>query len=265
VSTRRPSEAELHAFVDGELAGAEAAEVQAALASEPADLRSVREICDLNDRLGQRYAHVLAEPVPAHLNRLAARLAGGSRRQWTWLPAMSARSLVAGALLCVLAAAAGYLAHGGKAGGGQPAFVASALSAHQVFVPEQRHPVEVGAAEEKHLVQWLTRRLGAEVRAPELVSYGWKLVGGRLLPDRDAAAAQFMYEDANGRRLTLFVRKEAGLTDAAFHFAEQGDFNAFYWIDRALAYALAGRLDRNELLTLARSIYGQLAAAGGQG
>jgi anti-sigma factor RsiW len=198
------------------------------------------------------------------LSRLAAGLAGGGRGQWR-LPAHSGRWFLAGALLCAVAAGAGYLAHDGKPGDAQPAFVATALSAHKVFVPEQRHPVEVAAAEEKHLVQWLTRRIGTEVRAPELASYGWKLVGGRLLPDRDAAAAQFMYEDANGRRLTLFVRKEAGLTDAAFRFAEEGDFSAFYWIDRALAYALAGRLDRTELLQLAHRIYAQLAPAAGQG
>ena len=68
---------------------------------------------------------------------------------------------------------------------------------------------------------------------------------------------------ASGRRLTLYVRKEAGLTDAAFRFAERGDFGAFYWIDRSLAYALAGRLDRNELMRLASSIYGQLGGLSG--
>ena len=260
---RRISEVELHAFVDGELAGKEAAEVEAALATTPEDLRFARAITDLNDRLTQHYAHVLDEPIPAGMAALAARTARGGRR---WLPA-PAQALGIAALL-LAGAAAGYLAGavGRGEAGRQPAFVANAFSAHQVFVPEVRHPVEVGAAEEKHLVQWLTRRLGTEVRAPELNGHGWKLVGGRLLPDRGQAAAQFMYEDGSGRRLTLYVRKEAGLTDAAFRFAERGDCAAFYWIDRSLAYALAGRLDRTELMQLANSIYAQLGGLGaGQG
>jgi anti-sigma factor RsiW len=261
---RRISEAELNAFVDGELVGTEAAEVEAALATGPEELRFARAIADLNDRLTQHYAHVLEEPIPAGMAALAARAAHRRRR---WAPAQAARALgIAGLLLA--GAVAGYAvgALGRGEAGRQPAFVANAFSAHQVFVPEVRHPVEVGAAEEKHLVQWLTRRLGTDVRAPELNAHGWKLVGGRLLPDRGQAAAQFMYEDATGRRLTLYVRKEAGLTDAAFRFAERGDCAAFYWIDRSLAYALAGRLDRTELMQLASSIHAQLGGlSGGQG
>lgn len=255
---RRISEAELHAFVDGELATTERAEVEALLAAAPEGLRSVRGFTELNERLARHYAHVLEEPIPARLAALTAK----PRVRARLLPAWArAAALVA---LLVAAAAAGYLVRDfrGGNGGPQPAFVASALSAHQVFVPEVRHPVEVGAGEEKHLVQWLTRRLGTEVRAPELSAEGWKLMGGRLLPDRGQAAAQFMYEDGSGRRLTLYVRKEAGLTDAAFRFAERGDFGAFYWIDRSLAYALAGRLDRGELMRLATSIHAQLGGVG---
>jgi anti-sigma factor RsiW len=251
---RRISEAELHAFVDGELAAKEQAEVEAALAAAPEELRCVRGLAELNERLIRHYAHVLEQPVPARMTALTASPAMRGRLPPAW------RRWAALVAFACAAAAAGYLTwdlgHGN--GGPQPAFVANALSAHQVFVPEVRHPVEVGAGEEKHLVQWLTRRLGTEVRAPELSAEGWKLMGGRLLPDRGQAAAQFMYEDANGRRLTLYVRKEAGLTDAAFRFAERGDFGAFYWIDRSLAYALAGRLDRSELMRLATSIHAQL-------
>jgi anti-sigma factor RsiW len=256
---RRISDAELHAFVDGELAAKERAEVEAALASAPEELSSVRAIADLNERLARHHAHVLEEPIPAPMAALTASPA--LRRRLS--PAAWWRAAAMAALVLV-AAGAGYLARdlGPGSSAQQAAFVASALSAHQVFVPEVRHAVEVGAGEEKHLVQWLTRRLGTEVRAPELSAEGWKLMGGRLLPDRGQAAAQFMYEDAKGRRLTLYVRKEAGLTDAAFRFAERGDFGAFYWIDRSLAYALAGRLDRGELMRLATSIHAQLSGPG---
>ncbi|HEU0159599.1 MAG TPA: anti-sigma factor, partial [Hyphomicrobiaceae bacterium] len=177
---RRISEAELHAFVDGELLDKEAAEVEAALATAAEDLRVARSIAALNDRLGQHYAHVLDEPIPARMAALAAR---AGRRAGGWAPLRLGRALGI-AVLLLAGALAGYAAAiwGPGEAGRQPAFVANALSAHQVFVPEVRHPVEVGAAEEKHLLQWLTRRLGTQVRAPELGGQGWKLVGGRLLP-----------------------------------------------------------------------------------
>ena len=141
--------------------------------------------------------------------------------------------------------------------GSEIAFVATALGAHTVYVPEVRHPVEV-KADEEHLIRWLTRRVGAPIRAPSLADRGWKLMGGRLLPDLGLPAAQFMYEDAAGRRLTLYIRKETGLDNTSFQFAERDGLGSFYWIDRPLAYALTGRLGREELMTLANAVYAQL-------
>jgi anti-sigma factor RsiW len=253
---RRISEAELHAFVDGELTGEERAEIEALLAAAPPDQALARDYSDLNAALGARYAGRLEEPVTPAMLQLLARLpepvearASGARR-WTSLAA---------ALL--LAALAGYLARGlvSDAGRREPAFVANALGAHSVYLPEVRHPVEVKAAEE-HLVRWLTRRVGAPLLAPSLVDLGWKLMGGRLLPDQGLPAAQFMYEDGTGRRLTLYIRKETGLTNTSFRFAEIEDLAAFYWIDRPLAYALTGRLGREELMALANTVYAQLEA-----
>jgi len=85
-------------------------------------------------------------------------------------------------------------------------------------------------------------------------------MGGRLLPDHGVAAAQFMYEDASGRRLTLYMRRESGLNNTSFRFFEKDGFGSFYWIDRPLAYALSGRLTRDELMNLANVVYAQIEA-----
>ena len=118
-------------------------------------------------------------------------------------------------------------------------------------------PVEVTASEEQHLVNWLSKRLGAGVRAPDLEPAGFALVGGRLLPGSDGGpAAQFMYEDQSGRRLTLYLRHaqwDSGET--AFRDAERVGVSLFYWIDGPFGYALAGDLDRERLLEVARLVY----------
>jgi anti-sigma factor RsiW len=252
---RRISQAELHAYVDGELAAEERAEMEALLSAAPADLELARELRELNEAFKHRYAGRLEEPLPHAMQKTLARF--GSR--WRFNLPTAGRWAAAAALL-VAAAAFGYLGRGllAEPRGSEIAFVATALGAHTVYVPEVRHPVEV-RADEAHLVRWLAKRVGADVRAPALGDLGWKLMGGRLLPDQlGLPAAQFMYEDASGRRLTLYLRKETGLNNTSFRFYERDGFGSFYWIDRPLAYALSGRLSREELLSLANSVYAQL-------
>ncbi len=257
---RRVSEAELHAFVDDELAPAEHGEVAELIAASPADQALVRELREINEAIRARYGGPLPEPAATPIEARLARFGGG----WRVWPRRLVRPAAA-AVLLIAAAAAGYVARGLLAEPRAPetVFVTTALGAHSVYVPEVRHPVEV-KADEAHLVRWLAKRVGADVRAPVLAGAGWKLMGGRLLPDQEGhPAAQFMYEDASGRRLTLYIRKETGLDNTAFRFYERDGFGAFYWIDRPLAYALAGRLSRDELMTLANAVYGQLEGQGG--
>src|SRR5207237_10372219 len=86
------------------------------------------------------------------------------------------------------------------------AFARRAAVAHATYSPEVRHPVEVGADDEQHLVNWLSKRLGVKVRAPKLEDAGMSLVGGRLLPGDDGPVEQVMSQAMNGGRLSLYMR-----------------------------------------------------------
>ena len=44
----------------------------------------------------------------------------------------------------------------------------AALVAYAVYAPEVRHPVEVAATQQEHLVQWLSKRLGRPLKVPDL-------------------------------------------------------------------------------------------------
>jgi anti-sigma factor RsiW len=134
-----------------------------------------------------------------------------------------------------------------------------AAIAHAVYAPEVRHPVEVGADQHEHLVRWLSKRLGTDLKAPVLTREGYELVGGRLLPGDTGAVAQFMYQDGQGRRLTLYVSrvaKDGG--DTAFRYSRENEVSVFYWIDGTVAYALSGAMSRENLLAVATSVYKQL-------
>jgi len=71
--------------------------------------------------------------------------------------------------------------------------------------------------------------------------------------------AQFMYQDAAGRRLTLLVSTEVATGgDTAFRFAQEGPVNVFYWIDGKFGYALSAGIPRDELARVAADVYGHL-------
>jgi len=138
-------------------------------------------------------------------------------------------------------------------------FPVRAARAHSVYAVEVRHPVEVDASQQEHLVKWLSKRVGVDLKVPALGPEGFELLGGRLLPGPDGPVAQFMYQDGGGKRLTLYVsRPNHADTLTAFRFAQEGNVSVFYWIDRECGYALSGELDRPTLTRIATAVYRQL-------
>lgn len=133
----------------------------------------------------------------------------------------------------------------------------AAMAGFATYAVEVLHPVEVAADDEAHLLQWLSKRLGTPIRAPDLAADGFSLIGGRLLPGTAAPAGLLMYEDDLGRRLALYLTRSDGQeTDLAF--AEESGRQAFWWVDGGLGCALAGDLPRDTLRRLAISAYHDL-------
>lgn len=247
------TDAELNAYVDGELSGDDRSALEERLAASPETARKAAELTRVDETVRARFASVVDEPLTEGM-RAALAQSGGRRGTAWWLRAAAA------ALLLLAGGGGGYALRGMLEAPHtlSTELVDYAVGAHSVYVPEVRHPVEVGAGEEAHLVKWLTKRLGADVRAPTLTDRGFTLLGGRLLSATGGPAAQFMYENDDGRRLTLYIREAGPSENTAFRFANEKGFAAFYWIDRPLAYALVGEMPREELLALARLTYEQL-------
>jgi len=211
----------------------------------------------LSAALHERFDPVLDEAVPERLVRAA-------RPRWRRL-AIAAGWVVLGV---AIGAVTGWQLHDarpavsaslGEAGN----LVRRAAIAHATYSPEVRHPVEVGADQEAHLTAWLSKRLGASVRAPKLESVGYSLIGGRLLPPSEGSGrpvAQFMYQCKQGTRVTLYVRTDVrGNNETAFRFASEGNVRVFYWIDRSSGYAISSAdIDRPTLQTVANAVYQQL-------
>ena len=140
-----------------------------------------------------------------------------------------------------------------------PALPERAARAYLVYSPEVRHPVEVDAKEQDHLVKWLSKRLDVGLKVPVLTEQGFELLGGSLLPGPDGPVAHFMYQEGSGKRLTLYVsRRTKAENQTAFRFAQEGRVNVFYWVDRDCGYALSGEIDKGQLARVADVVYHQL-------
>ena len=252
------TEAELHAYFDGELDAERRRAVAAHLAAHPEDALRL-ESYRAQDILIRRAYRTLAErPIPPRLLRgLVQHGAMRAPRRWLWPAAVVA----AGVLLFAAGTTSGWYGHALLAPTDPQAhaLVADAAAAHLVYAVEVRHPVEVPASEQDHLATWLGRRLDVPLRVPDLGESGYELVGGRLLPAAQGRpAAQLMYQDVGGRRVTLYVRATPGDQQTAFRFAREGDLSAFYWEDGDVAWVLVGELPRARLLELANQVYAAL-------
>lgn len=250
-----PADSDLHAFVDDQLDDDRRAEVETWLADNP-DARSlVDEYKAQSAALHDLFDPILDELTPAGLIATPRK----------YRPSVAA-SLAAAFVLFLFGGGLGWFAHDIAPGNPQgqatiaPLEVAEwALTAHVLYSPEVRHPVEVEATEQAHLVAWLTKRLGGEVRTPRLAEIGYSLIGGRLLPSPGGPAAQFMYQNTEGGRVTLYISSGShGNRETAFRFIKEGPVSAFYWIDGDFGYALVGEIAKDDLLRGARLIYEQL-------
>jgi anti-sigma factor RsiW len=246
---------DLQAYVDDRLSPSRRQAVERCLAERPELAARVEAYRAQREALAARLAAKLDEPVPHRLRVASVLTARQARRRAQFMRVAAAVGWL------MLGGVAGWFANQGLTGGpGRPdgSLTADALIAFRTYVAEVRHPVEVDASQEAHLVAWLSKRLGQPLRVPDLSGAGFRLMGGRLLPATAGPAAQFLYEDETGRRLALYVRADLESAETAFRFVEEQDVGAFYWIDRPLAYVLAGSVDRAALLDAAEAVYEQL-------
>jgi anti-sigma factor RsiW len=247
------TEDELHAYVDNELPGERLAAVEAWLSTHSDDAARVASWRAMRDALQAKYGAVADEPVPPRLSLDA--LARPPRR---WMMGAIAATLAA----FVAGGSVGWIAHGASAKQSMFAnFTTDALDAHRLYVVEVRHPVEVAGNDRAHLQQWLSKRCGYQVRAPELDTNGLKLVGGRLLPGPNGPAAFLMYENASGERFTIYASR-AHTEATQMRYAANNGNGAMFWADRGVGYVVSGPTDRDRLQHVARLVYDQYEKAG---
>jgi anti-sigma factor RsiW len=240
----------LHAYADGELEPSEKMLVERELSHDHEARVAIEAWRRQKQALKQAFERVLTEELPPGIKSALKR---GKPGPSGWqLPAAAA------ALLAILAGAYMIYLNLDSSSAEARALADQALSAHIVYSAETRHPVEVAASDRQHLVSWLSKRMDRAIALPDLSHQGFHLVGGRLLHEDGKPAAQFMYEDAGKRRITVYLAHHAATGEIAFSFEKDGGYTTCYWLDDNMGYAVAGAFAPEELLPLARLIYERL-------
>lgn len=243
----------LVAYVDGELSAAQAAEVEARLASDPNAREMVEDLRNSRDLLRAAFGHEEVQE-PSGSAGPAALAGAATPRRW-------------GAALAGLATAAAVVLllalDGIRLPGQVPADIAElheeVAAYHTVYMTERDHLVEVPAGERSHIEQWLGRRIDGPLQVPDLEAAGFSFAGARLLTLGTLPVAQLMYS-ADGRLpIAVCVTTAEGAEREAVLDRHHG-LGVASWVDDGQTYIVVGALDEGELSGIVELI--EPAAAG---
>jgi anti-sigma factor RsiW len=246
-----PSEEDLQAFIDGRLDDAHQALIKTYVASNPAVARRISDDQAARDAL-RRASGFLDPVVPLRLrigNIRATRL----RRIVRYWQAGGAA-----AAIFLIGIGGGFgIARSGLVPALTPcamtAVTQDATLAYRTYASEAVHPVEVDAAHETHMQSWLSNRVGRTLTIPYLTKFGYRLLGGRVLPASPRAAAQLMYVNNAGQRLTIYVQTSNG-PDQTFHQARGEQTSTTAWIEDGFGYAITAPDGEKDLDPIVRYV-----------
>jgi anti-sigma factor RsiW len=249
-------EADLHAYVDGELSPERQAAVARQLQEQPESAASVAAYAAQREALRAAFAAIAAEPVPARLdlqNLVAERLA---QRRTAW------RAAAAVLLAFLVGGGGGWALHArfGASPNDLTLLAQEAIANHEVYAADKKRPTELGAEQRDDLARWVSNRLGRPVAPPDMSATGFRYIGGRLAATTEGPAGQFMYQNAEGARLTVFVLPMRHAPDTTLHMVDVGAMDGCAWIDKGVGYTVVAPVSPEALHNLAEDVRHQLGA-----
>jgi anti-sigma factor RsiW len=240
----------LHAYADGELEAHERVEVERHLETDLQARAVLDSIRREKAAMHAAFDTALTEPVPYGL--LAAARGQSQRRLGPWA------AIAASIALFAVGVGGGWLGAMQSLPNAMDMMSKRALVAHEVYANDVKHSVEVAAVESEHLQKWLSKRIGADIKIPDLTESGYTFLGGRLLAAEERPAGQLLFEDQAKHRVAVFVTLNPEHNDIPMQVEQRGKLWGCYWMDGKFGLAVTGDLPKDEMLALAKDIYEQL-------
>jgi len=248
------SEEDLHAYVDGRLDAERRDAVDRYLRNHPDVAANITTDISQRTALREAFGAYAASPTPPHLNlnRLVEERLRRRRASWR---------VAAGMVLAFGVGAGGGLWLGSQPLTGIGALAQEAATSYTVYAADVHRPVEIRADQRNVMTRWLSNRLNRQVAPPDLAAAGYELLGGRLVASPHGAAALFVYENANHKRLIIYVRPiaEPGET-TTIKAVDVNDLDGCAWIEQGIGYTLIAKEDYAHILELSQDVRQELAS-----
>jgi len=252
------TEAELQAHVDGRLPPERASDVEAWLSERPDEAARLSAYRSQRDALRAALDPVVEDPLPPSLDlRLRHQPDPGRLRFGRAAVAAGAAGLLA------LGGAGGWALRGWSAPPtvGTAALAREAAASYAVYANDSARPVELAADQRRTLDDWFSQRLSRPVAAPDLEKAGLHLIGGRLIATDHGPAGLYLYRDASGQRVALYLRVMEVEGTARMVRREQGDIRGWTWADKGLGFGVFGAAPEDFLHAAADQVRAQYRPA----
>jgi len=232
-----PSERDLHAYVDHQLLESDRRVLETYLAAHPEVAAQVHAWQQDAQLLRAALSGVLHQPANPGLDPMLIRqrIKHQSRRHF------------ATAAVLLIAVSLGGIGGWHAREATQPPLLpmADAMQAYRLFAQDGIMPADYRSSDSGTMQTWLDRYFKQAHRLPDLSQAGFKPVSARLLTTEQGAAAMVLYEDAQGRHISFYIRPpgpDNGFLPRGNRSAD--GLHAEYWSGAGYNYAMVSPVDQ---------------------
>ncbi len=239
------SDEDLHAFIDGELAPARAADVARAIEHDAVLSRRVAAFRADKIRLKEVYAPLMEHPIPDAWLRMIDPL------KLQQPPRIDRRAWMAMAA-SVVAIAGGWTAYRSLTSDDDEDVITAAIASrsNRVGLRENISADDAGAL--------MSQTLGLRLKAPDLSKRGFSLTAANVYAAANKRAVKLDYRDVQSRVFTLYLTPSSGTP--RFEMLRRSDLRICVWQDDVLGTIMLADVSAGEMLRLASLAYSGLNA-----
>jgi len=254
----RPTEEELHAYLDGELEEDRRPMVESYLRDHPKEAQRLRAYRADGEAIARIFSRTgkIAVPrpdsiaVPRSDSAVPRPDSHVSRWHRQWVRAAAMALIVAGTVVAGMAWPWRHQA------GEVPwsRFGAEALAAHMSLSDANSPPAVAASLPE--IAQFFSAALKRRVRMREPADADYRLVGSRFATGPNGRVVQLAFLGTESTLVTMYFQPWPGRKDAPFRpVASQSNLITVAWIDEELGCAATATLTADELERVARALY----------
>jgi anti-sigma factor RsiW len=246
----RPSEEELHAYIDGELTEDRRAIVAAYLSESPADARRLDAYRADGEAIARLFSRIpqapMARPAPSFSRSFSWR-----RQAWV---RVAATVLV---MVGTFAAGLNWYRQGRVDETVWTRFGSEALAAHLALSKPDSPPRMTASLQD--VAEFFSAAVKTPMRLDDPANPEFALVGSKFLTGAKGRVAQLAFRNGAGVLVTMYFEPWPGKRDTSFMaLASQSNVRTSGWIDDEIGCAVTGALPPDELERVARMLYSGL-------